>query len=62
VVAAPPKGADVKFPDLNMLVAPGGRERAREEWQSLLSEAGLALQRVVPTRGSMCVIEAGVAP
>jgi hypothetical protein len=30
--------------------------------QSLLSEAGLALQRVVPTRGAMSVIEAEVAP
>jgi hypothetical protein len=58
VVGEPNEGADVKFSDLNMLVAPGGRERTREEWQSLLSGAGLVLQGVVPTRGPMCVIEA----
>jgi hypothetical protein len=58
VVAEPNQGADVKFSDLNMLVAPGGQERTREEWESLLSGAGLSLERVVATRGPMCVIEA----
>jgi hypothetical protein len=58
VVGAPNEGADVKFSDLNMLVGPGGQERTREEWESLLAGAGLTLQGVTPTRGPMCVIEA----
>jgi hypothetical protein len=57
-VGAPNEGADVKFSDLNMLVGPGGQERTREEWESLLSGAGLALQGVTSTRSPMCVIEA----
>lgn len=35
--------------DIEMLVMTGGRERTREEWERLLQEAGLRLQRIVPT-------------
>jgi O-methyltransferase domain len=37
-----------KFSDLNMLVAPGGRERTREEYAGLLTQADFELTRVVP--------------
>ncbi len=44
--------------DLNMLVAPGGRERDRREFESLLADAGFALTRIVATRSAYFVIEA----
>ena len=37
------------FSDLNMLVAPGGRERTRQEYAALFERAGLTLQDVIPT-------------
>ena len=46
-----------KFSDLNMLVAPGGRERTREEFSGLLGQADFELTRVVPA-GRSNVIEA----
>jgi O-methyltransferase domain len=46
-----------KFSDLNMLVAPGGRERTREEFAGLLAKADFELTRVVPA-GRSNVIEA----
>jgi hypothetical protein len=46
------------FSDLNMLVAPGGRERTREEFEGMLDHAGFALHRVAPTTTGAFVIEA----
>ncbi len=57
-VGAPNEGADTKFSDLNMLVSPGGRERTREEWQTLFLQAGLSLRRSTPTEVSLSVLEA----
>jgi hypothetical protein len=45
--------------DMNMLVMPGGQERTEKEYRTLLDEAGLALDRIVPVAGSdISVIEA----
>ncbi len=46
-----------KLLDLEMLAFPGGRERNEQEFSALLSRAGLRLQRVVPTKSSVAVIE-----
>ena len=45
------------FSDLNMLVAPGGRERELAEYGNLLTAAGFALGRAVPTGTDVFVIE-----
>ena len=48
-----------KLLDLNMLVmTEGGRERSAEEVAALLSQAGLSLNRIVPTASPVSVIEA----
>jgi hypothetical protein len=46
-----------KFLDLTMLVIPGGMERTEAEYRELLKSAGFALQRIVPTKGEVSVIE-----
>ncbi len=43
VVGPPNESAPVKFSDLNMLVAPGGEERTREEWATLFGAAGFRM-------------------
>lgn len=59
-IAPPNEGRDAKFSDLNMLVAPGGRERTREEFASLLDASGFLLARVVDA-GSFSIMEAAPA-
>ena len=49
-VAPPNELPATKFSDLNMLVAPGGRERTRDEYASLFEKSGFELARVVPAR------------
>jgi hypothetical protein len=46
------------FSDLNMLVAPGGRERELAEYGTLLTAAGFTLGRAVPTGTDVFVVEA----
>jgi hypothetical protein len=46
------------FMDLNMLVAPGGRERTRDEYAALLAASGFALTQVQPTRSDVFVLVA----
>jgi hypothetical protein len=47
-----------KFFDLHMLVtAPGGKERDKSEFQSLLNSAGFELSKVIHTPSSFCIIE-----
>jgi DNA-binding HxlR family transcriptional regulator len=53
--AAPHLG---KFLDIEMIAFVGGKERTAEEFKVLLSAAGFALQRVVPTRSPLSLIEA----
>jgi len=51
-----------KLLDLNMLVmTEGGRERTPSEYASLLGQAGLSLQRIVPTPSPLSVVEAVAA-
>ena len=47
-----------KLLDLEMLTSPGGVERTEEEYAALLSEAGLRLARVIPTRSPFSIVEA----
>ena len=56
-LAGPNDGAEGKLSDLNMLVAPGGRERSRNEYAALFEDAGLALAGATPTSGDLCVFE-----
>jgi hypothetical protein len=53
-----PADLPAAFSDLNMLVGPGGQERTRDEYDSLLRAAGLRLTRVIPTTTDVSVIEA----
>jgi ubiquinone/menaquinone biosynthesis C-methylase UbiE len=47
-----------KIQDLEMLVAPGGRERTEAEYRKLLAEAGFKLTRIIPTKSPMSIVEA----
>ena len=47
-----------KLLDLEMLVSLGGRERTLDEYDALLSRAGFAITRVIPTPGPSSIIEA----
>jgi len=58
VLGPPNEIPDGKFSDLNMLVAPGGQERTRDEFATLLSTAGFTLTRVIPTGTRHSLIEA----
>jgi hypothetical protein len=49
------------FSDLNMLVAPGGRERTEQEYAALFETAGLRLTEVIDTPTRASVIEARAA-
>jgi hypothetical protein len=46
-----------KFIDLEMFVFPGGRERTEEEFRKLFSAAGLRLNRVVPMKSPLWLVE-----
>lgn len=55
-----PPGNDpgfVKLLDLNMLVIPGGMERTEEEYRSLYASCGFRLDRVIPTRAEVSILE-----
>jgi hypothetical protein len=49
VIAGPNEGAIGKFGDLNMMIAAGGRERTREEWEDLFKNTGWVLDEVRPS-------------
>ena len=44
--------------DMLMLLLTGGRERTEEEYAELLARAGFRLERMIPTRSSVSVLEA----
>jgi hypothetical protein len=48
------------FYDLHMQVVLGGRERTENEFSLLLQEAGLKLNRVIPTKSPMKILEASL--
>lgn len=50
-----------KFIDLEMFVFPGGRERTEEEFRRLFSAAGLRLNRVVPMKSPLWLVEGVLA-
>jgi hypothetical protein len=47
-----------KVMDMLMMVFAGGRERTEQEFEALFTQAGLRLQRITPTPGSLSLIEA----
>ncbi len=47
-----------KILDMEMLVSPGGVERTESEFQELLAASGLRLNRVVPTKSLVSIVEA----
>lgn len=47
-----------KMLDLEMLVAPGGKERTADEFETLLSNSGFRLNRIVPTKSPVSIVEA----
>jgi precorrin-6B methylase 2 len=57
LIEPPNEGPETKFSDLNMLVAPGGQERTREEFEALFAAAGFRLTKVVTTATRLSVIE-----
>jgi hypothetical protein len=50
-----------KVMDILMMVFAGGRERTRDEFEALLSQAGLRLTRVLPTASTLSIVEAARA-
>lgn len=46
-----------KLLDLNMLVLPGGQERTEAEYRKLYAGAGFKLERVVPTKAEVSIVE-----
>jgi hypothetical protein len=60
-VGLPNEAPEAKFSDLNMLVAPGGRERTLDEYGSLFSATGFRLTVATPTASGLTVIEAVAA-
>jgi O-methyltransferase domain len=61
VVAGPGEPDFAKWGDLEMMAGPGGRERTREEFEYLFKRAGFHLDRIVPTKSLLSVVEASVA-
>jgi hypothetical protein len=58
VLAPPNQGADAKFFDLNMLVAPDGQERTAAEYRSLLVQAGFEVTSIVEAGPHIGIVEA----
>jgi hypothetical protein len=59
VVTDEPGPTSAKVLDIMMLVITmGGKERTKDEFAELFASSGLRLNRVVPTEGPICVIEA----
>jgi hypothetical protein len=59
VVTDEPGPTSAKVLDIMMLVITmGGKERTKDEFAELFASSGLRLNRIVPTEGPICVIEA----
>ena len=56
-VGPPNETPEAKFSDLNMLVAPGGRERTAQEYAALLQASGYRLTGFTPSRSFVGVFE-----
>ena len=57
LLGPPNEGPDAKFSDLNMLVAPGGRERTLDEYGALFEAAGYRLTGATPSAVDVHVLE-----
>ena len=57
MLAPPNLGPEGKFMDLMMMIMNGGRERTREEFETLLGAARLRITDVTPTADLLSVIE-----
>ncbi len=57
-VEASAQHATVIRGDIQMMVSTGGMERTADEYERLLTEAGLRLTRIIPTASQFSVIEA----
>ena len=57
LLGPPNEAPEAKFSDLNMMVAPGGRERSLEQYGALFEAAGLRLVGETPTSSGRSVIE-----
>ena len=57
IVTDGPDGLPALVLDIEMLLGPGGRERTREEFDTLFRAAGLRLERVIPTRTAIRLLE-----
>ena len=58
LVPAPGVASYAKMVDIQMLsTMPGGRERTREEYASLLSKSGFGLKRIIPTIAPLSILE-----
>jgi O-methyltransferase domain len=59
VVTDEPGPTSAKILDIMMLmITMGGKERTKDEFADLFASSGLRLNRIVPTEGPICVIEA----
>ena len=58
VVDAAGESGLAELQDLNMLVATSGRERSLDEYDALLTAAGLRRHRLIATDSPLSVIEA----
>jgi hypothetical protein len=58
LLGGPNEDPVTKFGDLNMLVAPGGRERTVDEFAGLFAAARFKLERVTTTAAGLAVVEA----
>ena len=47
-----------KIMDMEMLVSPGGIERTADEFETLLNDSGLKLNRIIPTQSIVAIVEA----
>lgn len=57
IIASPNEGLIGKLSDLNMLVAPSGRERTAAEFAELVERAGFRLGAVIPTASALSILE-----
>jgi len=60
-ISAPNEWQRDAFSALNMLVATGGRERRRDEWESLFASARFALVKTTPIASRFHIIEGRAA-
>jgi hypothetical protein len=59
-----PPGNDphpAKILDLEMLISPGGVERTASEFETLLSNSGFRISRIIPTHAPVSIVEAVIA-